>query len=109
MLDQVVIPGTFPSGNPRDSAHRVELVVAREDQCLLDDAPLPAVAVIDLFIAPFDKHEVTEDVEEAVALEDLFPEIAGAVAGGMLRVACAALDLARMAATVERQEDGSLP
>ncbi len=46
-----------------------------------------------------------EDVEEAVALEDVFPEVPGAVAGRMLRVACAALHLARMAAAVEGQED----
>ena len=80
-------------------------MVAREDHRFLGDAPLAALAVVDLLFLLLDEHEVAEDVEEAVALEHLLPEVAGAVAGRMLRVARAALHLAGMAAAVEGQED----
>ena len=104
MLDQVVVARPFAARRGDDLAHRVELVVAREDHRLLGDAPLATLAVVDLLLLLLHEHEVPEDVEEAVALEHVFPEVARAVAGRMLRVAGAALHLARMAAAVEGQE-----
>ena len=68
-------------------------MVAGEDHGLVDDAPSTALVVFALFLFLFDEHEVAEDVEEAVAFQHFLPEIAGAVARGVLRVASAALPL----------------
>ena len=97
-------PGPSLASAGDDLPHRVELMVAREDHRFPDHPPLSAVAVVDLLFPLLDEHEVAEDVEEAVALEHLLPEVAGAVAGRMLRIARAALYLARMAAAVEWKE-----
>ena len=105
VLDQVVPARPLAAGRRHELPHGIELVVAREDQRFLGDASLAALAVVDLLLLLLDEHEVAEDVEEAVALKHLLPEVARAVARRMLRVAGAALDLARMAAAVEGQEE----
>ena len=79
-------------------------MVTREDHGLVDDAPSTALVVFALFLFLLDEHEMAEDVEEAVALQHFLPEIAGAVARGVLRVASAALHLAWVAASVEGEE-----
>ena len=68
MLDEVVAAGAFLSRRGHDSSHCVELMVAREDQRFLDDAPLRALAIVHFIFVLFHEHEMTEDVEEAVAL-----------------------------------------
>ena len=47
---------------------------------------------------------MAEDVEKAVAFQYFLPEIAGAIARGVLRVASAALHFAWVAASVEGEE-----
>src|SRR5206468_4770833 len=76
----------------------------REDHRFLDHAFLAAFAVINFFLFLLDEHEVTENVEKTVALQNLFPKIPGAIAGGMLRVARTALDFAGVTSAVERKE-----
>src|SRR5207245_3020981 len=68
------------------------------------DSALPAGTVGGLLLVLLHEHEAAEDVEQAVALQHLFPQIAGAIARGVRRVAGAAFDRAGMAAAVERQE-----
>ena len=93
VLDQVALPR--PSG-PRvghQTAHRVELVVAREDEAAL--ACLAALVV--LFF--HDMEELLQQVQHAVARPDLLPQVGGGEAAPGGRVARAAV-----AALVERQE-----
>ena len=78
-------------------------MIAGEDHGFVDAAPGMA-----FFFLLLDEHEVAEDVEEAVAFQHFLPEIAGAVARGVLRVASAALHLAGVAASVEGEEAGVL-
>ena len=63
-----------------------------------------ALRVIDLLIAGLEEDVGAEDVEEALAREHLAPEVVGAVAVGVGRVAGAAVDGAGAAAAVEGQE-----
>ena len=83
-------------------------MVAREDQRLLEDQPLPPLAIVDLLFLLLDKHVVSENVEELIPLQHLLPEVAATVAGWMLWVTSPALHLAGMAPPVERQEVGRL-
>ena len=106
MLDQIVVARPFAPRRGDGLPHRVELVVARKNHRLLGDAPLTALAIVDLLLSLLQEHEVPKDVEEAVALEHVFPEVARPVAGRMLRIAGAALNLAWMAAAVEGQKVG---
>ena len=104
VLDQVAPAGALCARHGDELPHRVELVVAGEDQGLPGDPPRPALAVVRLLVLRLDEHEVAEDVEEALAFQHFLPEIAGAVSGRVLRIAGAAAHLARMAAAVEGQE-----
>ena len=103
VLDEVVASRAVRLGGGDQLVDRVELVVAREDDGL---ALLGARAlrVRDLLLAVLDEHVGAEDVEEALPFEHLLPEVAGAVAGGVGRVAGPAADGARVAAPVEGQE-----
>ena len=84
--------GLGPSLRATDQfPNRVELVVARENHRLSRSPAMFAASIVHLLILLFDEHEVPEDVEEAVALEHLLPEVAGAIAGRMLRIASAAV------------------
>ena len=67
--------------------HGVELVVARED----DRSPCVTVLPVDLLLFDLQVNEAPEDVEQAVALPDLLPEVARAVAARVLGVARAAV------------------
>ena len=81
-------------------------MVARENHVLFDNPFLAALAVVHLLIDLFDKHEMPENVEKAVALENLLPEISCPVTGRMLGVTHAALDFTRVAAAIEGQKVG---
>jgi hypothetical protein len=99
VLDQVAPARTLGAGGVGEPAHGVELVEAWEEQDLLGlllpvHPPLLALEV----------HVAAEDVEEAVPLPDLFPQIAAPVAARVLRVASPAVT-----APVEREEEGALP
>src|SRR5438105_15949365 len=104
VLDQVIAAGALASCRRDQFAHGVALVVAREDHRLGDDAPLAAGAVVDFLLVLLDEHEAAEDVEQAVALQHLFPQIAGTVPRRVRRVAGTAFDRTGMAAAVEWQE-----
>ena len=104
VLDQVVLSRAFLASRRDDLPHRIELMIAREDYGLGGDAPLTTLAVFDLLLPGLDEQKMSNNVEKAVAREHVLPEVAGAVAGGMLRVTGAAFYLARLAAAVERQE-----
>src|SRR6266446_4005163 len=104
MLNEVVAARPLAARRSDDLPDNVELVVAREDHRLLSNPALAALAVVDLVLLLLHEHEVPQDVEETVALEHVLPEVAGAVAGGILWVALAALHLTRMAAAIEGQE-----
>ena len=103
VLDEVVAPRPVGAGRLDEPVDGVELVVAREDHRL---ALLRARAlrVLDLLLAGLEEDVGAEDVEEALAFEHLAPEVVGAVAVGVGRVARAAVDGAGVAAAVERQE-----
>ena len=109
MLDQIVFAGAFLRPHTHNFAHRIELVIAGEDHGFFFNTPLPALAIVSLFFAFLDEHEMAEDIEKAVALQHLFPEVSAAVSGRMLRIARSALHLAGMAAAIERQKVRALP
>ena len=103
VLDQVVAPRPLAPGGRHQPADGVELVVARKNHVLaLDRAG--ALAVLDLLLAALHEEVGAEDVEEAIAFQHLLPEVAAAVARGMLGVAGAAANGAGVAAAVEGQE-----
>ena len=82
-----------------EPAHRFELVVAGEDHRF--DPHLPALVVA--FLVGLEVDEAREQVEQAVAREDFFPEVGGAV-GVSVRIGRVAR--AAVAAPVEGQEAG---
>ena len=71
MLDQVVAPHALPARGVHEQPHRLELVVAGKDHGLRLDLGAPVVALlVDLQV-----DEAGEDVEQAAALQHLFPQI----------------------------------
>jgi len=101
VLDEVVVPGPVLAGMSDELAGRVELVVAREDEVLRSEG-LP----VDHSLGSLQVHEAFEDVEPAVALEHLLPEIGGAMTAGIGRVARARVSGWSADAAVEGQELG---
>ena len=100
VLDQVVVPRPLAARGSDQRAHRIPLVVAREDQRLA--LLLRAVRAVALLRLQVD--EVAEDVEQAVAPPDALPEVGGRVAVRVRRVA-----LPAVVPQVEGQEDGLRP
>ena len=97
VLDEVVVPHTLAARGVHQHAHRLKLVVARKDHRLrLDLAALVVALLVDLQV-----DEAREEVEQAVPLQHLFPEVRRAIGppGRIGRVAGAAV-----AALVEGQE-----
>ena len=82
VLDQVVVPDALGARVGLGLAHAVELVVAREDHRLAAHRLAAELPLVDLEV-----QEAREDVHEAVARQDLLPEVGGLVAGGVWRVA----------------------
>ena len=104
MLDQVVPSRSIVASSRDDLPHRIELVIAWEDHGFLGNQPLITLAVFDLLLLGLDEQEMPEDVEKAIALEHVLPEVACSVTGWMLWVAGSTFDLPRLAPPVERQE-----
>src|SRR5439155_12726471 len=104
MLNQIVVARTLIACRCHQLSHGIELVVPREHHRLFDHTLLPAFPVIDFLFFLLDEHEMTDDVDEAVALKYLCPKIAGAITRRMLRITCSAFYLARVASAVERKE-----
>ena len=97
VLDEVVVPHALAAGGIHQHAHRLKLVVAREDHRLrLDLAALVVALLLDLQV-----DEAREEVEQAVPLQHLFPQVGRAIGppGRIGRVPGAAV-----AALVEGQE-----
>ena len=90
-------------------AHRIQLVEAGKDHCLLADDALTTLAVVPFLLFLFDEQEVAEDVDKAVPCQNVLPQVTGAIAGGVLGIARAAPDGSRMTAPVERQEESLGP
>ena len=75
MFDEVVVPHALAAGGVHQHAHRLELVVAGEDHGLrLDLAALIVAFLVDLQV-----DETGEEVEQAVALQHLFPQVCRSV------------------------------
>src|SRR5205085_2454561 len=106
MLDQVVAARAFAARGVDDLVHGIQLVEARKDHRFFSDQSGGAAGVVDLLLGRLDEHEVRQDAEETVSGQHVFPEITRAVPGRVLWVAGAALDLARVAATVEWEKPG---
>ena len=81
MLDEVVVPHAVAACRVHQHAHRFELVVAGEDHGLRLDLAAPIVALlVDLQV-----DEAREEIEQAVTLQHLFPQVRRAV-GPALRI-----------------------
>src|SRR5947207_1693889 len=104
MLNQIIVTRSFAPCRCHQFAHGIELMIARKNHRLGDDPFLSAFAIIDLFLLLLDEHEMAEDIEKTVALQNLFPEIAAAIARGMLRISRATLRFARMTSTIKREK-----
>ena len=74
VLDQVVLTRPMRAGMGDQLSHRVELVIAREDHRLLADGA-DALVGLDLLFLHFQVHEALQDVEQAVGLQHLVPEV----------------------------------
>ena len=71
MLDEIVVADALAPGRVHQRAHRLQLVVAREDhRFLLHLAALVVALLLDLEV-----DEPRQQVEEAVPLQDLLPQI----------------------------------
>ena len=99
MLDQVVPPRAVLPRVGNELAHRIELVIAREDHRFLPDGP-HALVGLDLPFLDFEVHEALQNVDQAVGLEYLVPEVMRLPVARDGRVA-----RAMIIASVERQED----
>ena len=66
------MPDALSAGRVDQSAHRLELVVARKDHRLL----LHLAALIVALLLDLQVEEPREQVEQAVPLQDLLPEVA---------------------------------
>ena len=102
MLDQGVVADALAARGAGQQAHRFELVVAGKDHRL----HLYLAAAVVAFFVRLQVDEARDQVEQAVALQHLLPQVGGAVAApaGSGRIAGAAV-----AAAVERQEAGGVP
>ena len=107
VLDQIVAPRPFHRCDCHQPAHGVKLVIAREDQRLPRHRARAAV-VFDLLVAALHEHVRAQDVQEPLPLQHLLPEVAGAVARRMRRVARAAANVAGPVAAVEGQKAGPI-
>ena len=76
VLDQVVAPRSVRPGVADQGSDGVKLVVARKDHRLLPHRPDTLVRV-DLPLLDLQVHEALEDVEQAVGLEHLVPQVVG--------------------------------
>ena len=103
VLDEIVAPRSVRRGGCDQAAHGVQLVIAREDQRLALHGAR-ALIVLDLLVAALDEHIRAENVQKPLAFKHFSPEVAGAVARRVRRVASAAADIAGPAAPVERKE-----
>ena len=79
-------------------------MISRENHRLLNHTFLATFPVIDLLLFLLDEHEMTENVEQTVALKNLFPEIAGTITGRMLWITCATFYFAGVTSAVEWKE-----
>ena len=75
MLDEVVVPHAVAARRVHQHAHRFELVVAGEDHGLRLDLAAPIVA----FLVGLQVDEAGEEVEQAVTLQHLLPQVGRAV------------------------------
>ena len=71
MLDEVVVTHTLAASRVHQHAYRFELVVAGEDHGLRLNLAAPIVALL----VGLQVDEASEEVEQAVALQHLFPEV----------------------------------
>lgn len=83
VLHQVILAHAIASRGRLEPANGVELVVARKDDAFLD----LRLAVPRLFLFDLEVREAPQDVEEAVSLPDLLPQVPSAIAARVLRVA----------------------
>ena len=97
VLHQGVVPDAFAARGVHQQAHRFKLVVARKDHRLDLDLASPVVALL----VHLHVYEARQDVEQAVALQHLLPQVGGSIATPVRigRIAGAAV-----APTVERKE-----
>ena len=106
VLDEVVLASPPAAHVGDELAHHVELVVAGEDDFALPDFLDLPVGLPDVLLLLRVADELLEDVEEAVPLQDVLPDIAGDVVGVPLHggIALAAVAPRAVGALVERQE-----
>ena len=101
VLDQIALPGTVTAGVAHQSAHAIELLIARKDQ-----EPTPGLAAFVVLVLHL-VDEPADQVEDAVARPDPLPEVVGGVARPGRRHRGVAR--ATVATPVERQKAGLLP
>src|SRR5690348_616518 len=99
MHDQVVVSRSFGLSSGFDLPHRIELMVAGENEVLP-----PNELAADLALVNFQVYESVQDVEETVPLQNLFPQVGSLVASWIVRIARAS-----MIAFIERQEVRAFP
>ena len=103
VLNQVLLPRPLAARRRQQLAHRIPLVVAREDHAF--SSVLAAFPVF--FVLNLQVHKAGEDVEQLVRQQHLVPQVIGGVAVDVVRHIVARAAIVR--AFVKGQKVGVLP
>ena len=74
MLDKIIAARAVGLGVGDEAAHRIKLVVTRENHRLLTDHPYAFVSGDFLFLN-FQMHEALQDIQQAVGGQRLVPQV----------------------------------
>ena len=105
MLDQIVFARAVPSHVCHKLPHHIVLMVAWEDHFLLCDHSADAV-FHHFFFFLHEGNKAVNQVQQAVPLKDLFPQIACGIAVRILRITRAAGHTCAVGTLIERQKTG---
>ncbi len=103
MFDEVAFARAVFLNVGNDFVYDVILMIAREDQLLffdISDLPVP----LNLFLFGNETDKFIDQVKQAVALQNLFPQIGSCIAVGIDGVSFAAFYARTVAALIERKK-----
>ncbi|OQA53884.1 MAG: hypothetical protein BWY44_00013 [Candidatus Omnitrophica bacterium ADurb.Bin292] len=85
MLDQVIVAGLFFLCCFDQFTHGIQLMITGKNHCFFRNLFTFAIGVINSFLQCFQKDKIADNIQKTFALQNVFPEITGAVAGEMAR------------------------
>ena len=110
MLHQIVFAGAVGPDILDQPPHHIHLVIPWEDDRLLGDLPLCAVLLGHLLLLHLEVDEFLDDVQKAVLLQYVLPEVGGHIVPiRRRRVSGPTVPAGTVAALVEGEEVGLGP